>query len=283
MADMPRILIVIGQVLSDPWLSITLGGQFPTWLRDADRLGIPVRHSHATRPRQPLRFLDSAHEWLRWHGQGRTLVPRVDSWIGRLFLERVPQVETKKFLQTGAVSWSQKFPDLYLLQRWKVIGSLSQALTEDFEYVYFTTASSYVRVDRLIQVIAPLPKTGVYAGTQMTDALSGCMFASGANRVLSRDVAEAVVGHQLLYRNDVLEDVGLGRIISGLGYNLVPLPTLNLDSEKAVDELTSRQLATNFHYRLTSWSGKSRNDVTLMLRLHERIQDVMMQGGGDDA
>ena len=187
------LLVVIGQVLVEPWLGITREGQSPTWLADARALGVPVRHSHGRQSNALVRSLDRSHEWVRWHGRGRTLVPRIDSWLGKRWLDRVPRIEVGEFFSPGAVAWRQSLVDVYALQRWKVMGSLTQALTEDFTHVYFTTASSYVRVNELQSVVAALPSAGLYGGTPFTDAISGVRFASGANRILSRDVVEAVV------------------------------------------------------------------------------------------
>ena len=273
------VLIVIGQVLTDPWLEITRRGQFPTWLRDAEDQGIAVRHSHGRQSNALIRSLDRAHEWLRWHGRGRTLIPRVDSWLGRPWTERVPKIHVGEFLSPGAVAWQQSLVDVYALQRWKVIGSFTQALAEDFTHAYFTTASSYVRINELIQVVGALPSTGLYAGTPYTDALSGTHFASGANRVFSRDVIEAVVTERKRYRNDVMEDVGLGRLISEMGYALTPLPSLNVSSMQAVESLSDEDILANFHFRATSGTRSQRQDVSVMNILHARVIELERKNG----
>ena len=266
-------MVVIGQVLSEPWLSITVNGQFPTWLRDAQALGIPVRHSHGRRSGAVTRALDRGHEWLRWHGRGRSLVPRIDAAIGRPALMWTPTVRVGTFVSPDAVGWQQDLVDVYALQRWKVVGSLTQAMTEDFDFVYFTTASSYVNVRVLASTLSELPRTGLYAGTKHQDAISGTYFASGASRVMSRDVVAAVLENRRGYRNDVMEDVGLGRLTAECGYELTPLPSLNISSDSHIDSLTPGELRNNFHFRLTSLRGKQRIDAELMRALHARIEN----------
>ena len=270
----PSLLIVIGQVLVDPWLEITRAGQFPTWLQDASAQGIPVRHSHGLRSNSVVRSLDRAHEWLRWHGRGRSLVPRIDSWLGRPWLDRVPHVGVGSFVRPEAVAWQQRLVDVYALQRWKIMGSLTQALTEDFTHVYFTTASSYVRVDKLLSVVNELPSTGVYAGTPFTDAISGTRFASGANRIFSRDVVEAVVANKQQYRNDVMEDAGLGRLVHDLGFELTALSSINVPSVGSVQNLSDEQILSTFHFRTTSQDSGRRNDVAVMHALHQRVKQL---------
>ena len=106
----------------------------------------------------------------------------------------------------------------------------------------------------------------------MTDGVSGADFASGASRIMSRDVVANVLRNKVRYRNDVMEDVGLGRLISELGYSLIPWPSVNVDSHAALEALTDEEIRANFHFRMTSGSRKARQDVPLMHALHQRVQ-----------
>ena len=266
-----RLLIVVGQVLVDPWLSIAREGQFPTWIVDASTMRIPVRHAHGWRSNFLIRSADRAHEWLRWHGRGRQLIPSIDCWLGGPWLDRVPKVKVGTFTDLDAVSWQQRIVDIYAMQRWKMTASLEQALTEDFTHVYFTTASSYVRIHELVAVVNNLPATEVYAGTPFTDAISGTRFASGANRILSRDVVEAVVAQKKHYRNDLMEDAGLGRLVRELGVDLMTLDSVNVPSVPAVRKLSDEQILSSFHFRTTGGSRLKRTDALVMSALHERV------------
>ena len=271
-----RVLIVIGQVLSEPWLSITREGQFPTWLADAHKAGIPVRHSHGNRLGSLGQRLDRWHEAARWHPRGRRIVPALDRLIGSPFYGRVQQVRTTRFIAPESVAWHQDLPDYYALQRWKVIGSMATALAdpEPWDVVYFTTASSYVRLGGLQERIDALPATMAYAGTRHVDAISGAVFASGANRAFSRDLVEAIVANRTDYRNDVMEDVGVGRLAQLLGADLTPWPSMNLDSLEALDRASDAELLAQFHFRLTSGPRENRQDARIMRALHARLKAI---------
>jgi hypothetical protein len=271
MTENPKALIVIGQVLADPWLSITREGQFPTWLPIAEELGVPVRHSHGNQPSKLLQAMDHAHEKARWHPYGKKIVPLVDNAFTRPFRGHIQHVEKTDFLTAAGGGWHQNLPDVYVLQRWKILGSLQTSLTEEYDYVYFTTASSYVRVDELLRRIGMLPSSGVYAGTRMMNGYAGDEFASGASRILSRDVVEEVLRHSKLYANDVMEDVGLGRLLRDLDVDLIPLPSINITSMSDLQRLTDEQLREHFHFRLTSGTRENRQDVELMRALHARL------------
>ena len=89
--------------------------------------------------------------------------------------------------------------------------------------------------------------------------------------MLSRDVVEAVIREKQRYRNDVLEDVGLGRLVSEMGISVTPLPSMNVSTVEAVSTLTDTEILTNFHFRTTSSDRKNRNDAEVMRRLHSRV------------
>ena len=270
----PTVMIVIGQVLAEPWLSITRDGQFATWLHDPVPESVVVRHSFGRPPGTVMSRLDRWHEWLRWHGRGRSIVPALDAWFGRRWLETSQKVDIAAFLKPESVGWRQEMPDVYALQRWKVLGSLNMAVQEEFDFVYFTTASSYVRISALTDYVGALPSTGVYAGTPMVDAVSGVGFASGASRLMSRDVVQEVLRHRRKYVNDVMEDVGLGRLITGLGYDLIPWLSVNVDSFATLESLSDAQIKENFHFRMRSGTKQARQDVPLMKALHERVREL---------
>lgn len=276
----PTVLVVIGQTLTEPWLSITREGQFPTWLADADRLGVGVRHSHGNRLSPFAQRLDRWHEWARWHGRGRQIVPWADNLVGRPFRGHVQRVTVGSFVSPEHVGWHQNLPDVYALQRWKVVCSMQTALREPFDYVYFTTASSYVRVGELLRRIGELPASLAYAGTAHVDAISGEPFASGASRVFSRDLVERIVAERRSYANDVMEDVGVGRLARALGASLVPWPSLNIGSIQALSAASDSELLANFHFRLTSGTREQRQDAVLMRRLHERLAALDPRGDG---
>lgn len=267
----PRLMIVIGDVLHEPWHSISTQGQIPTWLATAERPGVVVRHSHGKKLSSLGRFADRWHERLRWSTHGRPRVPAIDAFFGKPFLKVVPTVSLTTWADSGQVAWSQDLPDMYVAQRWKVLGSLTQALAEDWDFVYFTTATSYVNVDALVAHIADLPLQACYAGTVYQDWPSGQVFASGANRILSRDVAELVVSKKQEYRNDIMEDAGLGRLLFNHGIEVQPMASVNIDSEATLSDVSNSQLQSSIHIRVKTSDPTRKEDIRLMHLIHDRV------------
>lgn len=265
----PAVLIVIGDVLHEPWRSISLDGQMQTWLRDVDGR-VQVRHSHARELGAFGQWIDRKHEWARWHPRWQRFVPAIDNALGKPFRSWTAPVRDIDW--AGQPGWAQGMPDLYALQRWKVATSMTQCLrVPDWQYVYFTTASSYVRIDALLERIATLPATGAFAGTRMVEGGTGEVFASGANRVFSRDVVEQIVNQRARYANDVMEDVGVSRLVQSFGVELIAWPSMNISSTAELANLLDRELNSQHHFRLRSEVDGMRQDVALMHELHERV------------
>ena len=270
------VLIVIGDVLHEPWHSISVEGQMRTWLTSVPP-HVRIRHSHARRLGSVGNWIDTTHEGLRWGSlgvwsrPGKRLIPAIDAVWGRPLRRWQPSVRVGTWAGSGQVSWQQQMPDLFALQRWKVLGSLEQSLREDgWNYIYFTTASSYIRVNALLKRVQDLPESGVFAGTVMTESTTGEPFASGANRIFSRDVVEMVVANRLHYTNSVMEDVGVSRLLAHLGIDVMPWPSLNVSSMDEIQSLTADDIAHHHHFRLRSEIGGKRQDVPLMHALHQR-------------
>jgi len=269
-------MIVIGDVLHEPWRSISVDGQMRTWLVDAqDNPRIRVRHSHARRLGSIGRWFDRAHEQARWSTHGRRWIPLIDNIVGRPWRGWRPRVTVGTWAGSDQMSWAQSMPDMYALQRWKVVTSLTQALAEPgWDYVYFTTASSYVRVGALLERVDALPPSGVLAGTRMVEGTTLEVFASGANRIFSRDVAELVVRHRRAYSNDVMEDVGVSRLVAAHGVSVVSWPSVNLASRSDLEATPDQVLLHNHHFRLRSEEAGMRTDVALMHVLHDRLRNL---------
>jgi hypothetical protein len=268
----PRVLIVVGAVLNAPWYDMIREGQAQTWIPEADAAGFAVRQSHGKRLSKVGQWLDTQHERLRWTPRTQGVLSSVDNVFGKPFRRAIQRVHKGHFADTGLVSWQQSIPDFYALQRWKVVASCKTALEEEFDLLYFTTASSYINIPRMVELVRSLPTSRLYAGSAMTEGVTGEIFASGASRFLSRDLVKFVVENRDLYANDVMEDVGLGRMARNFGLSLTPLPSMNIASLEELHGVSDHDLQSNFHFRLKSGTADQRNDVAIMKELHLRLQ-----------
>jgi hypothetical protein len=97
------------------------------------------------------------------------------------------------------------------------------------------------------------------------------MYASGALIIMNRNFAQLLLRNIDFIPTQKVNDLAFGDAARKLEIQLTPLPTLNLDSEKQVPELSLAQIHTNFHYRLKSIVDGEREDVKLFTALHKRL------------
>lgn len=265
-----KVLCAISHGYYDPWIEIAFKGQERTWLADELPSNFNVLHYHATPLRKIGKFLDRLHERIRWTNRYiGILLKTFDTVVTFPFLKWEPRVSKSTLMVMRHDSIQIKSPDSYLTFRWKGRAMMKYALNNyDFDFLFMTTTSSYIRPKVLMEVSEKFPRTSFYGGAK---AYEGATFAAGSNRFLSRDVVERLVGNKKSYLPQIIEDVSLSRSISDLGVDLVFLPHLDIESMEYLDSLTIEELSSHYHLRVKSGALQSRNDVSLMLRLHDRF------------
>ena len=136
------------------------------------------------------------------------------------------------------------------------------------DYLFMTTNNSYVNFNKLESTIKTLPQHLLYGGVKAYD---GATFAAGNNRILSRDVAIAILKHRRSFSAGYIEDVAMGVLAKKLGFKFQELQSLVVGSIDQLNTTTDIELLSNFHFRVKSGSLSSRNDVEIMLNLHKRL------------
>lgn len=268
-----KVLCAISHGYYKPWIDIAFKGQERTWLADEIPDNFEVLHFHATPLNLVGRFLDRIHERIRWTNRYIGIFLKAfDTVITYPFLSWEPGVSQSKLMIMRHHSIHVKSPDSYLTFRWKSRAMMKYALEKyDFDFLFMTTTSSYIRPQTLMGICEGLPRTSFYGGAK---AYEGATFAAGSNRFLSRDVVQRIVENKRCYLPQIIEDVSLSRAVYDLGVELVFLPHLDIDSMKYLDSLSDGELSSHYHLRVKSGALQSRNDVSLMLRLHDRFSGM---------
>lgn len=271
------LVVAIGHADVMPWSEIARRGQAKTWLANDDIQDVACIYVHGSGQKKPVARLDALHESVRWSRRFRGLPGKalrvLDEFATFPTRSLVPNYE---FVFDGELARPRlrvAVPDTYLFAPMKEL-----ALFEFFlrytqaDWLYMTTTSSYVRPRKLLAAASSLGKEAVYAGTPIK--AGSLTFASGANRLLSRDVVAAVYENRRRWQRSDLEDVGLGKLTSNLGFSLQPLGTLNVGSFEELAGVTEPSLRSGFHFRLKSGPLDARLDVDLMQALHARVCDA---------
>ena len=268
-----KVLCAISHGYYKPWIDIAFKGQERTWLADEIPDNFQVLHFHATPLNLVGRSLDRIHERIRWTNRYIGIVLKAfDTALTYPFLRWEPGVSQSKLMNMRHDSIHVKSPDSYLTFRWKSRAMMKYALEKyDFDFLFMTTTSSYIRPQTLLELCEGFPSSSFYGGAK---AYEGATFAAGSNRFLSRDVVQRIVENKKCYLPQIIEDVSLSQSVYDLGVDLVFLPHLDIDSMENLDSFSDMELSSHYHFRVKSGTLQSRNDVSLMLRLHDRFSGV---------
>jgi hypothetical protein len=268
--DSPRILVVVSHGYYSPWIDIAIRGQNETWLDGEIPSNIEILHYHGS-PLGKLGIrLDKFHERIRWSNRlGYTLLALFDSFVTFPFLAITPTSSTSELMflrhKTIHVNW----PDSYLTFRWKAKGMFRYILKNyDFDFLFMTTSSSYIRLDELSRVLSKKKRIRYLGGAS---AYNGAKFAAGSNRVLSRDLVQSLLHNPFDYLPFPIEDLSMSNSILRKGIDLERLPHLDINSLDNLERVTDSELTNHYHFRLKSGSLDNRNDVEIMKTLHKRL------------
>lgn len=278
MADSPRILVVVSHGYYSPWIDIVLRGQNETWLDGEVPSNIDILHYHGSPLGKFGLLLDRAHEKIRWSNRfGYALLRILDYVVTFPFLAIIPSASTSKLLFLKHKTIHVHWPDSYLTFRWKAKGMFKYIIDNyDFDFLFMTTSSSYIRLDELSRVLSEKKPIRFLGGAS---AYSGAKFAAGSNRVLSRDLVEILLSNPFDYLPFPIEDLSMSKSLLKKGIDLVRLPHLDINSLDDLERLTNSELMNHYHFRLKSGSLDNRNDVEIMKSLHERLKGTSHDTG----
>lgn len=269
-----RILCAVTHGLYAPWNEILQDGQSRTWLSDAMPENFQVVHFHAPPLSRFGVWLDSRHEALRWTNRYIASVQRrIDNLLLKPFNSYMPTYKRSDLFGLGQKSVQINFMDSYLTMKWKDLGTLQYFLSEtNSDYLFMTTTSSYIRPNKLLEIVNSFDQKVDYAGAVHYE---GANFAAGNNRLISRELAQALIHDRQKWDPGTIEDVALGNLARKLGYKLMRLPHVNISSPGQLRELSDSDLLDNYHFRLKFYDGTERGDTLLMHLLHSRLSSLL--------
>lgn len=267
-----KIIILVKHGLYDPWIQIAQNGQNETWLLGKESSDYLVVHFYGLPLKKFGLALDRFHEWLRWKNRISNYIQRLLDFVLLFPLLRwIPTTTLSNLINMRGEEIQVKVFDSYVTLKWKQIGAYKYILDNfDFDFLYETNTSSYIRIQKLIDVTSQLPKSNVYAGLKPWESAN---FISGASRLTSRDVIERVISKRHLWDLTVLEDVAFGKLANRLGLNLIELESCDLTSLQKLSNFNRDELRNHFHFRAKSGSLEDRKDIDVMRALFKKLND----------
>lgn len=264
----PKILVIVGHALYEPWKSILYEGQLKTW---AENPILDVRHAHAIPMNSPLRWLDKKITKLKWSpriGKLTTLLEIllkffVPIFKGNLHAGLLDGTKSKSLLV--------KIPDLDFFMNHKSFAIITGSLDIEFDYLVSVTSSSYLNLSNLSRELAKLPREKIVSGRILNQ--NAITFASGSFKVFSRDTVKEIAKKRKLYSKWRPEDLAYGYLLSGneFGLQFINLPSKDIESIDQLNSMSENELNSIVHFRLKSGTFTKRNDVAIMHALHKRM------------
>lgn len=264
----PTLVIGLLQVQAEPWKSIHEKGQVPTWIKTCPK-EIEIINLYGKTPSKFIRNLDLLHEKLRWSPTLQGPIHILDRFLTK-FLSRLDNADWKiesnnniKNLIVNVASTNLTLPNVEIA----LFNYFIKNTNADF--LYMSNTSSYVNIQKLNKLLKELPKNNIYGGTMMNFA--GINFASGANRILSRDTVKFIIENFRDWDFQYLDDVSMGKLLEQKNFLNVEIPSIEFRNIKEIESTDLSNIKSIIHFRLKSGNQKSRKDVDLMNHVHKKL------------
>ena len=134
-----------------------------------------------------------------------------------------------------------------------------------YTHVVRTNLSSVWNLPVLLEHLATLPSTRLYAGVECTGA-----YVSGAGIVMSRDIAELLLAQRRIAMSiGRIDDVDIGVVMQMNAIPLTPLPRVNIHSLADYEVQRTTVPPGSFHYRVKvkDWEGDRMEEPEIMRRI----------------
>ncbi len=263
----PRILVQISQTKFDPWASIFINGQLPTFILNNNNPNIKFEPYFGKKLFNIFHKIEFFVSGYRSHKYISRILYKLEKIVKFGISDWIPRYDRNQqyFNYPGVFL---HMPDMSLLGSHKTLGALNASLEVDYEYLVQICTSTYLNLENLSSKLAKLPKTGLISGRFISgnEAL-----ISGSFRIFSREIVEYVVNNHSACDHGLLEDISISRLLENYPAIRVSLDIADVSSVSDLRQLTKDQLENVVAFRCKSGSLKSRHDVEIMTLLHSAL------------
>ena len=258
----PKILVLVLAIDKDPWKKIETYGQELTW-REQPPENIQI-----------LRYIGIPSYPPNWNLLNA--IWRINYKVTKMFKTKKTFLSINRMTSNlKAARWhisrdnreiQTGIPELYSLIGHKTIQAFKACIEEfDFDYIYRTNVSSYLKLEKMNLHIKDQPRFNYYAGFKGSH--HDIAFASGSGYFISRDLVEKVISLESFWDHNLIDDVAIGKLLAcHLDVHVSEIARLDLDS---VGRQSVRQISKNqhiFHFRCKTKNANV--TINLMHILH---------------
>jgi hypothetical protein len=263
-----NVVVGILQVDLDPWREIYEEGQSETWMKTPHN-GIQIVNLFGRKPGKIIRFLDHVHETCRWFFLTNRMIYFLDG-VFLVYLRKWRNPKWKTVSSGHFIDVHVNVPSALVTLPIRELALFNYFLKfSDASFLYMSNSSSYIRLELLNDLTQTLQKNNVYGGTMGN--FDSIKFASGANRIFSRDVVQHIVNSIEEWDFRYLNDVLIGKVMSSVDFHEVEIPSLVFSTLDEINSVSDAVLKQAIHYRLKSGDLSNRIDKHLMHVIHSRV------------
>jgi hypothetical protein len=266
-----NIVVGILQVDLDPWREMFKEGQSETWMKNNSD-AIQIVNLFGRKPGKVIIFFDHVHEKCRWHPLTNKIMYFLDGILS-IILRSWTNPKWRIVKKENFVDMYVNVPSALLTHPIRELALFNYFLKfTDANFLYMSNSSSYIRLDLLNELTHEFQKDNVYGGTM--GSFDSIRFASGSNRIFSRDIVQHIVNKVGTWDFRYLNDVLIGKVLSGVEFHEVEIPSLAFSTVGEINTTTDSKLKNVIHYRLKSGDLSARLDKQLMLLIHRRLNEL---------
>jgi len=264
--ELPTTLLLVQHAHYEPWITVLHKGPIQTWLANPP---LNLYFFFGKPQTSKIRNIDMIFWNLKWNKKVGRAFLFIELLFHKVSKSYRPKIRVGFLPNSEIKAFELDMPDLNLLYAHKTMNTLQFSLTLPWEKICLVTSSSYMNLKALDRILDELPDKNLVAGRIMHQQNNH--FPSGTFRVFSRDVVELIVKNRNEYKMYLPEDLALGRLISELDFTTIDLPSVDLPDLESLEALSQDSIENTPHFRCKSGTHENREDVGIILRLHERL------------
>lgn len=269
MSNKKNLVIGLLQVNANPWKKIYKEGQYPTWISKCSS-DIDIINIYGLTPNKFIRKFDLTYEKLRWSRTFQGPIHIIDRVLTNN-LSRINNPEYQVLDDKKVTNLLVKFPSTHMTLPVVEIAFYRYFLNHfDANFLYMSNTSSYVNTDNLQKFVDNISETKkIYGGSFQTFA--EVKYASGSNRLLSRDLVAHLVNKFKHWDFSLVEDVSMGKLLESESFTEVNIPSLTFSTVDEINSVNPMEFTNNIHFRLKSGPLHLRKDAELMHLVHSKL------------
>ena len=154
----------------------------------------------------------------------------------------------------------------------KTLTAFKHLQSKKFDYLFRTNSSSFIHIPNLIKYLETKPKIKFYSGFPIPvhrDNMS-LEIGTGSGYVLSRDLVDLVVNHELEWEHNHIDDLAIGKLLKNHNVNLTHNNWFKLNQPPNEDVLNL--IGDIYHIRCKI---EDKFDINTQVEIFKKLNEII--------